>query len=1058
MLTIYRASAGAGKTHRLTGEYLALLFAGAKDAYRHVLAVTFTNKATDEMKSRIVEELFALSSGGKSGYVGRLCKAGGTTEEEVRSRAGQILADILHDYPAFNISTIDRFFQQIMRAFAREIGLQGGYEIEMDSKAVLSAAVDAMMANLDKTENKALLSWLIMFAENNMTESGKWDFRSKIKKLGEELFRESYRAADDEARADIDNKKKLEEYRDTVFSVIRRTEAEARRLGEEGENIMKQYGLEATDFKGGETRSPLLKFRRMANGEMKEPNKTFTELADNPEGFYAAKAAPEIKDAIIRAFHGGLNDCVKRVISFFGDLTAYNTAKAIASHFYTLGILTDISREIAAYRRDKNVMMIADTSELLGKVIGGNDTPFVYEKTGTRVDHFMIDEFQDTSGMQWHNFRPLVAESLSKGKANLIVGDVKQSIYRFRNSDWTLLEGQVQQDFRDDEVREETLAENWRSARNIVEFNNAVFTALPAVLQDVYNGKLLSSSLSEAQRKAYSGKIVSLYRGSCQQVPPPFREKDGHVRVEFLEGKIKNEWQAVALDRLPGTIEQLQDKGYEPRDIAVLVRRNSEGAMVADRLLSFKKEHPESPYRYDIISNESLYVGSSSAVRFIVAVVRHLQRPEDELCRQLMKYSYRVMKTESEDVFSVDTSAAVLPEETLSRLKALSHRSLYELTEGIARLFSGDIRESEQVFIQAFLDTVSEFARKENADPGRFLEWWDETGHKKTITTPDDQNAIRILTIHKSKGLGFKAVVIPFADWSVDNGNNVILWCRPDVAPFDSLHLVPVSYGLNLQNTIFANDYFHERLQAFVDNLNALYVAFTRAKEELIVFAPRTDSGSTMAGALWKALDTKESETFGGIFELGGGWHPSGHNPRENAPEEIAMKPVSAVSPDERLHLRLHGRGFSFDDTRRKHGTLMHEVLSHIRTRDDIPAAVEGYRLSGVVSTDEATALASRLDNLLDMPEVAPWYDGSARVLNEVDILFGKEGISRRPDRVMIAGDRVIVVDYKFGERQDKHHQSQVRNYMNLIRRMGYGKVEGHLWYVELGILLPIDG
>ncbi len=1069
MLTIYRASAGAGKTHKLTGEYLALLFAEAKDAYRHILAVTFTNKATDEMKSRIVEELYALASGGKSGYVDLLCGAGRTTEEEVRSRAAKILADILHDYSAFNISTIDRFFQQTMRAFAREIGLQGGYEIEMDSTAVLSAAVDAMMANLDKAENKALLGWLIMFAENKMTENGKWNFRRDIMKLGEELFNESYRAAGDEAKADISNKNVLEEYRNAVFSVIRSTEAEARRLGEEGENIIKQYGLRATDFKWGRT-SPMLKFGRMTRGEVEEPTERFIGFADNPEGLYtASKTSPEIKEAILRAFSGGLNDCIKRVISFHEDLTTYNTAKAIAQNSYTLGILTDISREIAAYRREKNVMMIADTTELLGKVIGGSDAPFIYEKTGTRVDHFMIDEFQDTSGMQWRNFRPLLEESLSRGKANLIVGDVKQSIYRFRNSDWTLLEGQVQEDFRRDEVREETLADNWRSARNIVEFNNAVFTALPAVLQGIYNDKLLSSSLSDTQRKAYSGKIVSVYRGSCQQVPPPFLGKDGHVRVEFLD---KDGWMDASLERLPGVIEQLQDKGYEPRDIAVLVRKNKEGAMVADRLLTYKKEHPDSPYRYDIISGDSLFISNSPAIRFIVAVLRHLEKPEDEFCRQLMKYAYRVMKitSESDDVFSVDTSAAAFPEETLSRLKALSHRSLYELTEGITHLFSGDIRESEQVFIRAFLDMVSEFARKGSADTGRFLEWWDETGSGKTITTPDDQNAIRIITIHKSKGLGFKAVVIPFADWNADN-SSVILWCRPKVAPFDRLHLVPVNYTKELPNTIFADDYFHERLHAFVDNLNALYVAFTRAKEELIVFAPKTDSVGTMAGALRKALGTNEhataddvpliplSESFSGdVFELGSDWHPSCQSPRENATEEIAMKPVAAVSPDERLQLRLHGKGFFFDDTRRRRGTLMHEVLSRIRTRGDIPAAVESYHLSGVISTDEATTLTSRLNSLLSTPEVAPWYDGSSRVLNEVDILFGKEGISRRPDRVMITGDRVVVVDYKFGEQQEKRHRSQVRDYINLIRRMGYSNVEGHIWYVALGIRLTIDG
>lgn len=1086
MLTVYRASAGAGKTHKLTGEYLTLLFTGT-GAYRRILAVTFTNKATDEMKSRIIEELYNLSSGRKSDYVDSLCSTYSLTETQVRQQAGKMLRDILHDYSAFNISTIDRFFQQTMRAFTREIGLQGGYGIEMDQELVLTSAIDHLLGDLEKPESKELLGWLLRFAEDKIENGGEWNLRKDIMSLSREVFKESYKASSEEVAKDIQDKEALENYKNELFGIIRSTEAEAKRLGEAGLALLDKYALKTTDFKGG-SRSPLTLLDRLARGEMKELTAAFIGLADNMDGCFTKTTPLGTRQIIGCVFEEGLNDCIKNIIALFSNLTAYNTAREIVRYYYTLGILTDVSRQIAAYREEKNVMLIADTTELLNKVIGGSDAPFIYEKTGTHVDHYMIDEFQDTSDMQWNNFLPLIEESLAYDRANLIVGDVKQSIYRFRNSDWKLLDEQVQADFSPEEVREETLKDNWRSCRNIVEFNNTFFTAVPGILQTFYNETLLTSSLSEEQRAAFLTKIMSAYTKSYQQVPPPFQQKDGHVRVEFLSGDEDRDWKEEALDRLPQVVEQLQDNGYALKDIAILVRTNMEGAMVAGKLLTYKEENPSDRYNYDIISDDALFVSGSPAVRFMIAQLRYLRNPEDKINEQTALYSYRILQgepvdAEQADAYSLSTSDLAFPPEIAAELQLLSRQSLYEISEGLFRLFSGHFQENEQVFVQAFLDMVSEYTQKESADLSRFLKWWDETGYRKTIATPDAQNAIRILTVHKSKGLGFKVVIIPFGDWEIDHKPTkpVILWYKPETKPFNRLHLVPVRYSQSLANTIFAEDYFRERLHAFIDNLNTLYVAFTRSKEELIVFAPRpkkikeetgeVEKIASIADALWAGLhwevnDTKEGEsllplppsfdTKEGLFELGTWWHPSASRSDETAPEEIEMARISSISPDDRLQLRLHGKGFFFDNERRKHGALMHEVLSQIRTAKDIPAAVESYRLAGIINKSEAETLVVRLGELLDTPEVLPWYDGTSRILNEVDILFGK-GLSKRPDRVVITGDRVIVVDYKFGEIQDKRHHNQVKNYMKLIRQMGYKTVEGFLWYVELGIIEPVD-
>lgn len=1065
MLTIYRASAGAGKTHKLTGEYLTLLFS-APGAFRRILAVTFTNKATDEMKSRIVAELHNLASGAPSDYLPALMQRYELPETRLRKQAHQILIALLHDYSAFNISTIDRFFQQITRAFSREIGLQGGYNIELDTNLVLNEAVDELMNNLAKPEHKELLGWLISFAEDRIEEGKGWDFRQEILSLAGELFKESYKAFYRAQACPSDNKQNLSRYKEDLYKVIQSKENQAKRIGEEAMRLMAQHGLKPTDFAGG-SRSPLLLFQIWAKGELKAPSDTFRGLADQPEAYSTKKASADLKEQISKAVADGLNDCVKQAIDLYEGMTDYFTAKEIVRDYYTLGILTDVAQQINAYREKNNVMLIADTTELISKVIEGSDTSFIYEKTGTQVDHYMIDEFQDTSGMQWDNFRPLVGESMAQGLDNLIVGDVKQSIYRFRNSDWTLLDQQVRQDFNGDEVVEETLKDNWRSCHHVVAFNNALFTIAPMLLQQHYNESLESSSLSQEEQMRFNLQLMRAYDKSYQRIPPRFAQQAGHVRIDFLEDSEESDWEEQALAQLPETLQQLQAHGYALRDIAILVRKKKEASQVAKTLLTYKEEHPESPYRYDILSDEALYISGSPTVRFFIAVFRFLCNPRDKALRRLAVYSYRVMC----DTFSTADSDQ---EQWASQLLGYARHALYELTEALFRLVADHISPSEQAFAQAFLDKVAEFTQKERADLNEFLKWWDESGCQQTIAAPEGQNAVRILTIHKSKGLGFKAVVLPFCGWELDHKWHApTLWCQPKEAPFNQLPLVPIRYGKGLSMTHFATDYFQERLNAYMDNLNTLYVGLTRAKEELVLFAPKPKAASkgkkeetlsSIGDLLWRSLQltvahTREGEALeslpahfdleAGRFEWGDWWTTTQkHN--EQTVEEIPMARIVSISPDERLHLRLHGKSYFFDNTRRKHGTLMHEVLSRIRTVDDIRQAVEGYRMEGVINHEESTLLVDKLSRLLDTPEATEWYDGRYRVLNEVEILFGS-GLAKRPDRVMLRGDEVVVIDYKFGQRKLKAHQAQVREYLRLIREMGYKTVSGYIWYVELG-------
>ncbi|MDR2145223.1 MAG: UvrD-helicase domain-containing protein [Tannerella sp.] len=922
MLTIYRASAGTGKTHTLTGEYLKLLFKG-KEVHKRILSVTFTNKATAEMKKRIIDELFNLADNRKSNYISMLSEFTKQDEMTVRIRAREVLLSILHDYSSFNISTIDHFFQRTVRAFAREIGLQGNYRLELDETQMMEESVDNMLSGIEKAENKELMEWLLSFAEDKIEEGEGWDFHRDILDLGSQLFKETYKIYSAQIQEETHQKQFLAEYRENLYKIVQATRNKARELGETGKQLLENQGLQPSDLFNG-SRSPFFFFGKLATGIIEEPSETFKNLADNPDGYTAKKASPVIKAAAESLYENGMNNLISSVIHFFENLTDYYTAQAILKNFYALGILTDLSEHIAQWREENNKMFISDTTELLHKVIDGSDVPFIYEKTGTWIEHYMIDEFQDTSKMQWANFKPLVKDSLDSGRSNLIVGDVKQSIYRFRNSDWTLLSDRLVRDFPH-RIREEDLDVNWRSFRSIVEFNNMIFSRIPRLLQQSYNQEIAASSLPEASRERNYTVIEDAYTHVEQAVAKPFTDKLGYVKIQFLEDtdgeegeKIK--WDEQSLEFLPLTIEELQKNGYELRDIAILTRTGAEGLQAAERLLAYRETHPDSPYKYDIITEDSLTINSSLSVRWAIAMLKYIHQPDVESNRSIAQMAFAMLRRKKSDkntdnLLNTNDLFSSLNEQKIQQLKQLSHRSLYELAEGIFRFYDTEIPENELVFVQAFLDTVAEYSMNETADTGHFLQWWNEKGFKKKIVTPDTQNAIRIMTVHKSKGLGFKVVILPFADWKMDQKDS-FLWCRPTQKPFDRMSLVPVKYHKDLKNTYFAEDYFHEKLHAYMDNLNTLYVAFTRAKEELIVVAPKPKSnpkGNTdtvsVATLLYESIKT-DAEFFNeetGIYERGEhpGFSEAKKNDENTDIEEIMIQKFRFVSPDERLQLRL---------------------------------------------------------------------------------------------------------------------------------------------------------
>lgn len=1050
-LHVIKASAGSGKTHRLTGEYLRLLFS-APHRYRHILAVTFTNKATDEMKSRIVQELYRLASGDGTAYLRELMQENAMDERSVRAQAKEILENILHDYSSFSVSTIDRFFQQTMRAFTREMGLSGGYNIELDESSYLMETVDLMLSELGQPENKQLADWLLLFMQQNIEEGKSWKINRQVLDLAGQLTNETYKSFSSEEQATIHDKEFLLSFQRILRKIVHDFEVEVKAIGEKGVNLMNRFGLHFSDFSGG-SRSPFSHFVKWAKGEMKSPTDTFIKLADNPEKWATKASPPDKRSAIDSAFSAGLNDAVKEAASHFENNIHYNSAQSILRNFYTLGILNDIKNRLRKLQQENNTLFLSDTTELLNQMIAGTDSPFIYEKTGTRIAHYMMDEFQDTSRMQWRNFKPLIGESIASGNFNLIVGDVKQSIFRFRNSDWRLLEKQVSDDFHADNIREHLLDTNWRSDSTIVQFNNAFFSQAPTILQQDFNDTT----------ESVDTQITDAYRDASQHVPQPKTESGGQVRITFLkeEEAAGRSWKEKVLEQLPHEIEQLQDQGFALKDIAVVVRGNKDAAEVAERLLAYKKSHPESSYRFDIISNEALLIGSAQSVRTVIALMRHFRNPEDKTRRMIAAYEYDKAIQYSREGISID-----FRDEVKKQLSTLSSLPFYDMVERLFALSADLLNQQEHAYIQAFLDIALKFSSRSNTDLGTFLDWWDEKGCKKALFSPEGQDAIRLITIHKSKGLGFGAVIMPFVDWNTDHNirHTNIIWCKPDVAPFDQLSVVPLKYGPALADTIFRKDYLEEKKFNAIDNLNLLYVAFTRAKHRLILFAPqpkKPEKIKSVADLLWRSVMedsiladhvTEDESVCTFIYGL-----PAQHKSEENqGVQAYKTSHWHSVPFDDRLKLRLNSIGFFSDEGRRDYGKMMHDIVSNIEILADIPQAVEQKISAGELGEEEKEKMICQLTEYLSLPVATDWYSGNYKVLNETQLLHPVSGFSR-PDRVMIGPEGVIVVDYKFGDSEDNKYVRQVRYYMKQIREMGYQNVSGYIFYVKQAKIIPIS-
>ncbi len=1117
-LVVYRASAGSGKTFTLAVEYIALLM-NNPEAYRNILAVTFTNKATAEMKERILSQLYGISKGlpDSKDYLAAIKEKTKLTDADIRKRADDALNHIIHDYSRFHVETIDTFSVSVMRNLAKELNVGTNMNIELNSDDVLSETVDTMIEGL--SQGTDVLNWLTNYIMESIEDDRSWKrvFKS-VKKFGGQIFNEQFVENGEKLREQLKNPKCIDAYKDRFTADKKKIEADLKLFADDFFDVLERNHIAPEQLCGGKNSSVPPYFRKLQDGDISKVNfgATLEKLKTDAEK-WAVKTSPCRDDVIALA-----KSDLMRILNDAEDyrsqhIQKYNSYCLSLEYINELRLLAEIDEQMEHLNQMNNRYLLAGINKLLRSMIKDSDTPFVFEKLGTTFSNIMMDEFQDTSCVQWKNFSPLINEGLANGNDSLIVGDVKQSIYRWRNSDWSLLNNIEDDENIKGKKSPVSLDTNFRSEKNIVDFNNKFFEAAKDNL---------------AKRCEAMGIEGTALKTAYKNVTQTNKKTDerGYVKVTFIDtpSKSKNQnedrqaeededYEDITIKLLYEQVSKLTDEvKVAPKEIAILVRKKKHIKEIAEY---FSKKGNG----IKLVSDEAFRLDASVAVNIIVNALRCLSLSDlrDKKSKTLLAplaIDYQQEVVHGGDEIKVDeivrlTAGEILdrhlPEPFSAHTDELRLLPLCELVERLYAIFSLDKIPEQEGYLCAFFDAVSDYSSTHPSELSDFIAYWDETLFKKTLPV-GDVDGIRILTIHKAKGLEYHTVLVPFCDWtlSVENhaDNPHKVWCKTgENEPFNALDLLPINYKKEMKTSIYDGDYEREMLQLMVDNLNLLYVAFTRAKENLFVWGKWHEKwNEQMKEKEGKKSETEEEkqermkkkrnehfqeltniskllmESLQSLAELKSGTGKDNEDlciyergtllpPKDKTeksetnillvkpePRDVEMHPMQGI-----YHFRQSNRSAAFISGKSKahdyidRGNVLHDFFSRISTTADVRSAAEQLVEDGVIADDKQQTKVHRLTDfalrVLDGIQDKHWFDASWHLFNECTIIYKEEGHIEtcRPDRVMMKDGEVVVLDYKFAQKNAEYND-QVRHYINLMKRMGHRNVKGYLWYFDI--------
>ena len=1072
-LTIYKASAGSGKTFTLSVEYIKHLIKDPQ-SYRSTLAVTFTNKATEEMKLRILSQLYGiwkLLPDSKS-YIDKIKEDLDVTEEYMSERAGIALHNIVHNYSYFRIETIDSFFQSVLRNLARELDLTANLRIELNDYQIERNAVDELINSLD--ENSELLTWIMEYIRENMDDDKDWNVIGNIKRFGENIFREYYKTNSKKLNERLLEEGFFKQYTTKLRQMRNEAEVEMQNEAAQFFDALNHNGIEIDDLNNGKN-GPAGYFIKIKKGIYNNTivTKRLQKVLDegSESSWVKQKSSKETQDIVRELANSTLTPLVHHAEDVRQkNWYIYGSAVLTLRHLNQLRLLNSIENKVRMMNVEQNRFLLSDTHTLLHSLIRDTDSPFIFEKIGNYLENIMIDEFQDTSTVQWQNFKVLLEECMSHGEqqGNLIVGDVKQSIYRWRSGDWRMLNN-IEREFPylNSMLNVCSLDTNYRSSRRVITFNNAFFKRASELEYADQKSSTPDTSSPEQLKKAYS---------DVAQKVPSFRDNHGYVSINLLPNE---DYRQQALQKTAEAVSLLLDSGANYSDIAILVRSNDIIQLIAE---FFANELPD----VKIVSDEAFRLDSSVSVNIIVNAMLWLTHPDNILAKAYIAKAYQTYvleKSEQETNKLLATAEGIdsaLPCALIDKRNDLLTMPIFELAEQIYTLFNIGNIKGEDAYLYAFYDALTDFIANNTADIDSFVEEWNDSIAAKTIQA-SAIDGIRIITIHQSKGLEFEHVVIPFCDWTLEKGNTI--WCTPQVEPYNELPLIPVDFSASqMKGTIYEFDYNEEHLQNCVDNLNLLYVAFTRAASSLFVIAQRgtpssrsyiveqaiTDiklEGSSLDG---DPSDKKAELLFSyGELEI---VETKAKKKSDNIfTPEVENMNVDMATFSNKVEFKQSNKSRDFvadddentdDDDRKqlsyiKTGKILHYLFSTINTTDDIDTSLAQLEMDGLI--EESNTNIKRLRDMLHKRfsnrQVADWFSSRWTLFNECTILDYDAATDtvreHRPDRVMKdeKTGEVVIVDFKFGSPRPEYVE-QVNRYKALTQNMGYPNVKGYLWFV----------
>ena len=1132
MITIYKASAGSGKTFTLALRYISLII-GWRDnetgmwhlnspttpppaRHRSILAVTFTNKATAEMKTRIVETLSTLSLDNcpdDNPYLKELLRIfSSATPRDISFASRRALIQLLFDFGSFNVSTIDSFFQTVLRTFAHELNLPDNYRIQLNQQEAVDSAVHDMLDvinsnspyfpeshdDISNGRKNRLREWILAYMESMMSEGKAFNLfnRTTSTFIGltirlSLLFNETYKLHSNEIDSWLDA--------DSGTRVIKFRDALRKRLHQLRNAISERTSTLLDEV------APL--GDKVINYNLMLAMKCWLEGREAPGTTPLSASKGDYKSCVYKSFYNN-NALVDRIAGVcrdnLEDQHQIFCATFILKNLFPLGLFGEMRRHLEKFCREENLVLQSNTSDFLSRIISTEEeAPFIYERLGLRLQHFLLDEFQDTSAMQWNILRPLIVESLSKNNDNLIIGDGKQSIYGFRNTDFRLLNHIVAHEIsqRGYEVdlhgagpRENV---NYRSSHCIVRFNNALFDAISSV----YN---LTPSDSD----------ISVYADTVQEISEKTKDEPGYVDIAFFGKENEDntsDFQQFALSRmLDGIKRQLKD-GYRPKQIAVLVRRRVEGELVVKHLLNaMATPERDGLPQVQVISSDALLINESPLVKMLVARLKMLliplspeqnsQAAQRDFTHLVNRFHMHLFASGGNPTLAlseaIEECSPLLSSQSASDeddIKLLSSPAsgLITMVEHIVREAVEEMKgrgqndsdlEIHNVYLSGFMDLVNEYANRYGNDLRGFLDWWDVKKNTQSITVPDDVDAINVLTIHKAKGLEFPCVHVPFLSFSMTETSTAFKrsysWYKTDPIPGINPELIPPYIPFeNLKNLekltgSIANGFKDFIDRQYIDNINLLYVALTRPTRELVATAECSDknkcsdrNSKTIGDILLHGIDEANTETplklnlasikaEDSSLIIG---EPTLPSDNKASVSSRFMPSLVFYDNDRVLKItKIHDRYIRDFSNPSDRNIFLKRVLSQSRHTSEIPAAIhrEGHRCR--LKPECSSLMLDTISHALaTTPEASGWFDGYARLQLSPEIFIGKvPSIKRwRPDRIVWHTDGYIdVVEYCTDDITDERFamlKVKVSSVMRRLADIGSTGIRGFIWNVD---------